>query len=148
MKLVTVRNQLTLEEVGVTFELDAYAIRRLARNEPREDEASHYQSLVNDLAERVTLAEENPEITGRVTDRQIYVAYPPVKGTKLYCISMVQLLLGREENSTVVAVMRSSSTRRLASDLGLFSRIAQRYDCQRVLVTIGSFHVELYPQEL
>ncbi len=143
MKLVTVRNQLTLEEVGVTFELRAEDIKILARNLPREDERFHYAGLENDLYDQVKVSIEDD-----LKDRQIYVAYPPVKGTKLYCISMVQVLLGRGENSTVVVAMRSSSTRRLASDLGLFSRIAQRYGCQRVLVTIGSFHVELYPQEL
>lgn len=135
MEFVTVRGQLTLEQRLVSLILNEPLIERMSRVIPRQDEVKHYDELSDDVRYAVEQADES-------TSRQIVVAHSPPKGTKLWCFTSIQLLLGRKVNSMLVT-MRSSSTRRLASDLGFVSRIAQRYDCSEIRVSIGSFHVEL-----
>lgn len=143
MEIAYVRGQMLLEDTGVTFNLFEDEIRRLAPIAPRDDEAEHYTLLAQQLFE--TFATRNED-----TSRQIVVANAPVPGTKLWCFTSIQLLLGRrgEDRNTMIVNMRASSTRRLRSDLGFICREAQKYNVTRVLVVLGSFHVELDPEAL
>lgn len=141
LKVRKIRSQLIAEQTGVRLTLSSKDIVRLASIIPREDEVVHYDALEADL-QRVVEKVSEP------FSRQVYVAYGPVEGTKLHCISLVQLLLNREQDSALCAYMRSSLATRLPSDLGFLSRLALKRGCSKVEVLIGSFHVGLDPAEL
>ena len=137
MEIVEVRGQLTLEELGVSFEIDDVDdIIRLAGAKPRDDEKEHYAQLAAEF--RLQVDDPGEEFQSR----QLVVAKQPQHGTKLWCFTSIQLLRGREQDLLMV-VMRSSSTLRLPSDLGFIMRLAMEYRAARVKVLIGSFHVEL-----
>jgi hypothetical protein len=139
-ELVTVRGQLTLEETGVVFTIGMGEAEVLERITPRDDEWEHYAALEKELQEVVEQADEP-------TSRQLYVAKGPVVDTKMNCMAYVQVLKGRRQNKLIVT-MRSSSATRMRSDLGMVARLMLRNGCSEAVVTLGSFHVELFPQEL
>lgn len=137
MEIIEVRGQLTLEAQGIVFDIETPAdIKRLAEKEARADEREHYDQLAEEFKAIVDDPKEEWQ------SRQLVVAHQPIHGTRLWCFTSLQLLRGRERDLLLV-VMRSSSTRRLVSDLGFICRLALEYNAEMIRVVIGSFHVEL-----
>lgn len=128
VEIVTVRNRLTLESVGESLTIKGQeTIELLATMVELPDEYHDYRWIEKELAHAFANRPEN-------TSRNILI-------TSNICISYIQLLLWREP-PTIVVTMRSSSAERIWSDLGFLSRLAMKYGCTNVVISIGSFHVE------
>lgn len=135
--IVEVNGKLLLESVTdnvITIESKYFA--RLGRLNPLSDEIDHYIKNEKDLASKVK------EEGGPTTNRRIYVSYQTDLKTNLHCISLIQLLLGRETNVMNV-YLRSSDTRRFPSDLAFFCRIGKTYNIDVLQIFIGSQHIYL-----
>lgn len=131
MEHIIVRNEETLEIVGKTLVLEQKQFSTLSNNEPLDDEKEYYSQIESQIAQGIKLIIEKEGFTSRKLIFQ-----------NSECISLIQFLLFREENHMFVH-MRSSSTARIASDLGFLTRLAKKYDITVIHITISSFHVIL-----
>lgn len=131
MRIVPVRNQITLETVGEVFELDHNDMVKLSTNPALDDELEYYTKIASDVQERFNESIKSEGVYSR-----------KILSQNNECISLIQFLFQRDENYMSV-YMRSSSSVRLPSDLGFLSRLAIDYDISLMTVTIGSFHVIL-----
>lgn len=131
MRIIPVRNQITLEAVGEVFELDHNDMVKLSTNPALDDELEYYTKIASDVQKRFNESIESEGVYSR-----------KILSQNNECISLIHFLFQRDENYMSV-YMRSSSSERLPSDLGFLSRLAIDYDISSMTVTIGSFHVIL-----
>ena len=135
--IVEVGKKLTLESVdGNFFTIPSELFERHSMIKPLEDEEKNYQEKITDMIEKVS------EFNGDLTNRRIYRSWQTDAKTNLHCITLIQLLMGREKN-VMNAYLRSSDIKRFPSDLALLCRLAIGYEVDELQVMIGSFHVYL-----
>ena len=135
--IVEVGKKLTLESVdGNFFTIPSELFNRLSKVEPLDDEQDNYLEKVDDLWKKVA------EFGSDKTNRRIYRSWQTDAKTNLHCITLIQLLMGREKN-VMNAYLRSSDIKRFPSDLALLCRLAIGYKVDELQVMVGSFHVYL-----
>jgi len=133
MHLVKVADQMTAEELDVTVDVDCYTwLVQLATIQPLPVEVPFYDRSARRVDEMMAERRES-------TSRQRVVVFPVEEGQ---CWTSFQVLAGRNDPMFIVT-MRSSSSVKLASDLGFLARQALHTGCRRLRLHIGSFHVIL-----
>ena len=133
MHLIKVAGRMTAEQLDVTIDVDCYTwLSKLAEIPPRFGEAPFYDRSARRVDEMMAERRES-------TSRQRVVVFPVEEGQ---CWTSFQVLAGRNDPMFIV-MMRSSSSVKLASDLGFLARQALHTGCRRLRLHIGSFHVIL-----
>ena len=133
MNLVKVAGRMTAEQLDVTVEVDCYTrLVQLAAIQPQPHEVPFYDRSAKQVDEMMAERQES-------TSRQRVVVFPVEEGQ---CWTSFQVLAGRNDPMFIV-MMRSSSSVKLASDLGFLARQALHTGCRRLRLHIGSFHVIL-----
>lgn len=128
MKLIKVRDQLTLERVNVFFTLNKEEIEYTSKNHDRiAEEHDEYKQMSKNIANKYKAVGDN--------SRQIVYADDTT------CISFIQLL--NREETTMTVVFRSSDACKLQSDLGFLCTLAWLYCVDELRVTINSLHIPL-----
>ena len=132
MEIVTVNKQLTLEETGVTFHIDKNMMNTLRFGRQLDTNKEEYRKI-SALLYEITFNKAGIEENN--TRQAVYV-------DDTSCISFIQMLLNRKKR-TMIVTFRSLSTKKLISDLTFLCEIGYAYSMDEILVTVGSFHVEL-----
>jgi predicted nucleotide-binding protein len=129
MHLVKVRDQNTLEQHDVKLTLSVSDMAHLVNIPTHPDEKTYYAAIESQIDAKFNEVND-------ATSRRILVQNDE-------CISVLQFLLGRGEHNTMLVFMRSSNALRLPSDVGFLCRLAVKFDVQRLIINIGSFHILL-----
>jgi hypothetical protein len=134
-EIVEVGGRLTIEQsASEVFEIPSKYFERIGAIQPLSDEIENYTEKEEDLLEKVL------EFKGDLTNRRIYKSWQTSAVENLHCITMIQLLLGRQ-TSVMSVTLRSSDAARFPSDLAFLCRIAKRFNVDLLRIFIGSFHM-------
>ena len=136
LDFVYVNKKLTLEQTGILVEISNRLIEDLSKIKPQEDDIFDYNEKEKDF---MNLIKEES------TSRRLVLVYQVKEDSDfnfLHCLTMIQVLLERKENK-LIAYLRSCNVIKLFSDLGFLCRLAKIGKCQRVVVFIGSLHINV-----
>jgi len=135
--IVDVEGELILEtSLDNVITITSKYFERLGKLPPLEDEFDHYDQNEKDLTSKIQ------ESCGNLTSRRMYVSYQTSLDKNLHCISLIHVLLGRDQNVLNV-YLRSSDAKRFPSDLAFFCRLGMKFNIDVIQIFIGSFHIYL-----
>jgi hypothetical protein len=134
MKLVKVGGKFTIENTMVVLTLTDEEVNNLASNIMFTPEFDDYTKKREDFKNLIQGNSLN-------TSRRLVLSYPVLEDSENHCITLIQVLLGRELNKLIV-YLRSSDSARISSDLGFICKLAKMVKgaAIEVNIIIGSFH--------